>query len=76
MVCLPPPDIPPGTPGRAQFGAKLLTAVFDSSAITEPTATGDYRWTSPFTPYTPTKGTPNAAGTVETQSISHIPTPL
>jgi hypothetical protein len=76
VVCLPPPDIPPGTPGRAQFGAKLLSASFGASAITEPTASGDYRWTSLFTPYTPTKGTVNAAGTVETQSIRHIPTAL
>ena len=76
VVCLPPPDIPPGTPGRAQFGAKLLTASFGVSAITEPTATGDFRWTSLFTPYTPTKGTPNAAGTVETQALQHIPTQI
>jgi hypothetical protein len=74
VVCLPPPDVPAGTPGRATFGAKLLSAQFDSSAITEPVATGDYRWTSLWTPYNPGKGTPNAAGTVETQSIRHIPT--
>jgi hypothetical protein len=74
VVCLPPPDVPAGTPGRATFGAKLLSAQFDSSAITEPVATGDYRWTSLWTPYNPGKGTANAAGTVETQSIRHIPT--
>jgi hypothetical protein len=74
VVCLPPPDVPTGTPGRAQFGAKLLTATFSSSAISQPTSTGDYRWTSVWTPYTPGKGTPNAAGTVEVQSIRHVPT--
>lgn len=74
VVCLPPPDVPAGTPGRATFGAKLLSAQFDSSAITEPAAPGDYRWTSLWTPYNPGKGTANAAGTVETQSIRHIPT--
>jgi hypothetical protein len=74
VVCLPPPDVPAGTPGRAQFGAKLLSATFDSSAITQPVATGDYRWTSLWTPYNPGKGTVNAAGTVETQAIRHIPT--
>jgi hypothetical protein len=74
VVCLPPPDVPVGTPGRATFGAKLLSAQFNSSAITEPAATGDYRWTSLWTPYNPGKGTPNAAGTVETQAIRHIPT--
>jgi hypothetical protein len=74
VVCLPPPDVPAGTPGRAVFGAKLLSAQFDASAITEPVATGDFRWTSLWTPYTPLKGTPNAAATVETQAIRHIPT--
>jgi hypothetical protein len=74
VVCLPPPDVPAGTPGRAVFGAKLLTATFGASAITQPTSTGDYTWTSLWTPYTPGKGTPNAAGTVEVQSIRHIPT--
>src|SRR3954453_12178392 len=74
VVCLPPPDVPAGTPGRATFGAKLLSATFTSSAITQPTATGDYRWTSLWTPYNPGKGTPNPAGSVEVQALRHIPT--
>lgn len=76
VVCLPPPDVPVGTPGRATFGAKLLSASFVSSAITQPVASGDYRWTSLWTPYNPGKGTPNAAGSVEVQSIRHIPTQI
>jgi len=76
VVCLPPPDVPAGTPGRATFGAKLLSATFTSSAITEPTAGGDYRWTSLWTPYNPGKGTPNAAATVEVQSVHHLPVTL
>src|SRR3954463_16247784 len=76
VVCLPPPDLPAGTPGRATFGAKLLSATFGASAITQPTASGDFRWTSLFTPYNPGKGTANPAGTVETQSIRHIPTQI
>jgi hypothetical protein len=74
VICLPPPDVPVGTPGRAQFGAKLLSATFAVSAITQPTASGDFRWTSLWTPYTPGKGTANAAGSVETQAIRHLPT--
>jgi len=74
VICLPPPDVPAGTPGRAQFGAKLLSATFSVSAITQPTASGDFRWTSLWTPYNPGKGTANAAGSVEAQSIRHIPT--
>jgi hypothetical protein len=76
VVCLTPPDVPVGTPNRATFGAKLLSATFDSSAITQPVATGDYRWSSLWTPYNPGKGTVNAAGTVETQTIQHLPTQL
>jgi hypothetical protein len=74
VICLPPPDVPAGTPGRAQFGAKLLSATFSVSAITQPAAAGDFRWTSLWTPYNPGKGTANAAGSVETQAVRHIPT--
>ena len=74
VVCLPPPDVPVGTPGRATFGAKLLSATFTSSAVTQPSTAGDYRWTSLWTPYNPGKGTVNAAGSVEVQGLRHIPT--
>jgi hypothetical protein len=72
VVCLPPPDVPAGTPGRSAFGAKFLSATFTSSAITEPSAAGDLRWTSIWTPYNPGKGTANVAGTVEVQSLRHV----
>lgn len=74
VVCLPPPDVPPGTPGRAVFGAKLLSASFTTTGLTAPASSGDYRWTSLWTPYNPGVGTPNAAGSVEVQSIVHQPT--
>jgi hypothetical protein len=74
FVCLPPPDLPSGAPGRAQFGAKLLSATFGVSAIAPPTTAGDSRWTAAFTPYNPGVGTVNAGATVETQSIVHLPT--
>ena len=75
-VCLPPPDVPAGTPGRSTFGAKLLSATFTSSAIDEPSAAGDYRWTSLWTPYNPGKGTVDASGSVEVQSLRHLPVTL
>jgi len=74
VVCLPPPDVPSGTPGRAQFGAKLIFAQFDVNAFANPPANGEYRWRSLWTPYTPSTGSPNAAGTVESQSIVRLPT--
>ncbi len=76
VICLPPPDVPQGTPGRAQFGAKLLSAQFDMNAFTNPVASGEYRWRSLWTPYTPATGAPNAAGTVEAQSLVRLPTSL
>ena len=74
VVCLPPPDVPAGTPGRATFGAKLLSATFSASAIKEPSSgSGDLRWTSLWTPYNPGLGTVNAAGSVEVQSNRPVP---
>jgi hypothetical protein len=69
VVCLAPPAVSTANP----TGAKLLSATFGVSAITQPVATGDYRWTSQFTPFN-ANGTPNLAGTVETQAIQHLPT--
>jgi hypothetical protein len=76
VVCLPPPDVPSGAPGRAPFGAKLLSATFGVSAITAPASVGDARWTALFTPYSPGAGTLNEAATVESQSIRHAPARL
>lgn len=74
VICLPPPDVPAGTPGRAQFGASLLSASFDMNAFANPVATGEYRWRSVWTPYTPKTGQVNAAGTVESQAVVRLPT--
>lgn len=76
VICLPPPDIPPGTPGRATLGAKLISAEFTANAIVNPAARGQFRWRALATPYTPAVGQVNAAGTVELQSIVNLPTQL
>lgn len=76
VVCLPPPDVPPGTPGRATFGAKLLDADFTTSALSAPSAAGTFVWRALWTPYNPNVGTVNAAGTVQTQSLWFQPTTL
>jgi hypothetical protein len=68
VVCLPPPDVPPSNPARATFGAKLLSATFTTNALV-PSGAGPFHWTSLWTPYTPGAGTPNAAGSIEAQSI-------
>ena len=67
QACLPPPDVPTGTPGRASFGFKLTQVDFKVNGIfTSPTA-GQPRWRVLATPYTPNTGRPNAAGSVEAQ---------
>jgi len=62
QVCLPPPDIPPGTPGRATFGAKLYSAELTIGGVFSAVPIG--AWVSFWTPYTPLVGAVNVAGTV------------
>jgi hypothetical protein len=73
-ICLSPPDLPPGTPGRAPVGAKLLNLELTTSAIQNPTAHGEYRWRTLAVPFTPAVGTMNTAGSVEVQSLVTLPT--
>jgi hypothetical protein len=67
-VCLPPSDIPVSA-GGAAFGAKVFEANFTVKGVFSPTTAGDNVWHLVATPYTPGKGTPNAAATVEAQSF-------
>ncbi len=62
QVCLAPPDVPAGTPGRAVFGAKLYSATLTVKDVFSPVRLG--AWISIWTPYTPGAGTPNVAATV------------
>jgi hypothetical protein len=68
VVCLPPSDIPESA-GGATFGAKVFEANFTVKGVFSPTLSGDNLWRLLATPYTPAKGTPNAAATVEAQSF-------
>jgi hypothetical protein len=62
VICLPPPDVPVGTPGRATFGAKVYSAELTINGVFSRIATG--AWISSWVPYTPSAGTPNVAGAV------------
>jgi hypothetical protein len=62
QVCLPPPDVPTGTPGRATFGAKLYSAELTIGGVFGAVPAG--AWIAFWTPYTPGAGTVNVAGTV------------
>jgi hypothetical protein len=73
QACLPPPDVPPGTPGRATFGFKLTQVDFKVNGVFTGASSGQPRWRLLATPYTPGRGTPNAAGSVEAQSVVGFP---
>jgi hypothetical protein len=76
-ICLAPPDLPAGTPGRAAFGAQLLDAKFTvNNVFKTPTTGGLIRWETLFTPYNKGKGTVNAAGTFEARSFAGLPVTL
>jgi len=72
-VCLPPPDVPQGTPGRAVLGAQLLDVRFTVNVTSLPSGPDTEVWRTLFTPYTPGRGTPNVAGTVEARSFVGLP---
>jgi hypothetical protein len=61
-ICLPPPDVPVGTPGRSTFGAKVYSAKLTINGVFSPVPLG--AWIAFWTPYNPGIGTVNAAGTV------------
>ncbi len=73
QACLPPPDVPAGTPGRATFGFKLTQVDFKVNNVFTSAGTGQPRWRVLATPYNPGRGTPNAAGSVEAQSVIAFP---
>jgi hypothetical protein len=73
-ICLPPPDVPVGTPGRAFQGAQLLDAKLTlANVFTTPNAGGLIKWETLFTPYNPGIGTINRAGTFETRAFVPLP---
>lgn len=61
QICLPPPDIPVGTPGRATFGAKVYSAELTINGVFSQSPGA---WVAFWTPYRPGLGQVNAAGTV------------
>ncbi len=61
-ICLPPPDVPAGTPGRATFGAKVYSAELTINGVFSSVASG--AWISSWVPYNPGVGTANIAGAV------------
>ena len=76
-ICLPPGDVPPGTPGRVPLGIKLVEAtVTVRNIFAVPAAPAEHRWGALFTPYTPGTGRPNARAAVQTQAVMRSPARL
>jgi hypothetical protein len=73
IICLPPWDVPVGTPGRSFQGAQLLDAQFSVTDIFTAPASGLNVWHTLFTPYNPGKGTPNLVGTFEARALAGTP---
>lgn len=76
VFCLPPSDIPQGSPGRATLGASVISAEFTTTSISNPASPGEYRWRATLTPYGTANGTVDAASTIEVQSLVDLPTQL
>ena len=68
VICLPPADVPQGTPGRAPNGSQLLDATFKVDNVFT-NAPGNTVWKAFTTPWTPGLPLPNPAGTVETRAL-------
>ncbi len=76
-ICLPPPDVPVGTPGRAFQGAQLLDAKLTlANVFTTPTSGALLKWETLFTPYNRGLGTVNRAGTFEARAFVPLPISL
>ncbi|MBM3676623.1 MAG: hypothetical protein FJW96_01880 [Actinobacteria bacterium] len=75
QICLPPPDVPAGTPGRASLGARVVSATLTLTEVFS-AAPGWYLWHVIVTPYNPGRGTPNVAGTISAQSYDRTPQAL
>lgn len=66
QVCLLPPDVPIGTPGRAIFGAKLYSAEFTINGVF---SGGAGAWVAYWIPYRPGLGQVNAAATIASPAV-------
>jgi hypothetical protein len=71
-ACLPPPDVPVGTPGRAPFGSEIARLVMRLDSVLTRPSEGLQRWRMTETEYTTGRGVPNPLDRAETQSLVHL----
>lgn len=75
-VCLLPPDVPRGAPGRAPLGSRVLSVELSLRSLKTPAKPGRYRWRATAMPYSPQTGVIDRARIVEVQSIVVLPIAL
>jgi hypothetical protein len=75
VLCLSDPYDTAPAAIRAPFGVKLLNAklVLNSGVMTNPSSPGTFLWRSIITPWNPATPAPDAAKTIEAQSIVTLP---
>jgi hypothetical protein len=78
VFCLSDPYDTAPTSIRAPFGVKIINAkmTLNSGIITNPSSGGTFLWRATITPWNPATPAPDAAKTVEVQSIVTIPATL
>ncbi len=67
--CLPPPDVPAGTPGRAPLGFELARTTITLRGVFHGGPAGERRWRLVETEYLRGGDTPNAFDTSEAQAV-------
>lgn len=67
QVCLRPPDVPVGTPGRQPLGAKAYSVDATLNGVFSQVPVGT--WIAFWTPYTPGVGQVNVAGTIASPAV-------
>jgi hypothetical protein len=76
VLCFQPGDLPPGTPGRAPLGAKVVSVELTSSAFVNPPTAGAHRWRASVAPYAQSSSERNVGGSVEVQAVVALPATL
>ena len=67
--CLPPPDVPAGSPGRAPLGFELARTAITLRGVFRGGPAGERRWRLVETEFVRGGDTPNAADTSEAQAV-------
>jgi hypothetical protein len=71
-ACLPPPDVPVGTPGRAPLGSEVARLALRLDSVLARPSGGLHRWRMTEIEYVPGRGVPNPRDMAETQSLVHL----